>query len=142
MRFPRQTKIFRGQVDAAPFACVFFLLVIFLLFNSSFIFTPGVPIELPSSADLPGTEGPTVVVALDESGQLYFDHQIISEVELQTRLRSLVNTAPEQLTLIVQADRRVLYEKVIRLGILAEAAGIKRALYATRPELTPTPSLP
>jgi biopolymer transport protein ExbD len=142
MRFPRQTKIFRGQLDAAPFAGVFFLLIIFLLFNSSFIYTPGVPIELPPSADLPGTEGATLVVAIDESGQLYFEHQIISEGQLQTRLRSLVTTAREPLTLVVQADRRVTYEKVIRLGILAEAAGIKKSLWATRPEVTPTPTVP
>ncbi len=43
MRFPHNTKIFRGQLDAAPFVGVFFLLVIFLLFNSGLVFTPGIP---------------------------------------------------------------------------------------------------
>ena len=42
MRFPRNAKIFRGQLDAAPLAGVFFLLLIFFLLSSRLAFTPGV----------------------------------------------------------------------------------------------------
>jgi len=34
MKFPRNARIFRGQLDAAPFAIVFFLLVLFLMLAS------------------------------------------------------------------------------------------------------------
>ena len=43
MRFPRTHKAFRGQLDVAAFAGVFFLLALFLAFSGSLIFTPGVP---------------------------------------------------------------------------------------------------
>ena len=56
MRFPHNTKIFRGQLDAAPFLGVFFLLLIFLLLNSSLVFTPGVEIQLPETANVPGPD--------------------------------------------------------------------------------------
>ena len=59
MRFPHNTKIFRGQLDAAPFVGVFFLLVIFLLFNSGLVFTPGVPIRLPEADGLPAADNAT-----------------------------------------------------------------------------------
>ena len=55
MKFPRNARIFRGQLDAAPFAIVFFLLVIFLML-SSLVYTPGVHIELPVADGLTGTE--------------------------------------------------------------------------------------
>ena len=31
MKLPRNAKIFSGQLDAAPFAAIFFLLVLFVL---------------------------------------------------------------------------------------------------------------
>lgn len=40
MRFARNARIFRGQLDAAPFAAVFFLLVIFMMLGS-LVYTPG-----------------------------------------------------------------------------------------------------
>ena len=60
MKFPRNAKIFRGQFDVAPYAGVCFLILIFLALNTSLVFTPGVPIELPEGRDLPGVLGPTV----------------------------------------------------------------------------------
>jgi hypothetical protein len=41
MKFPRNARIFRGQLDAAPFAIVFSCLLLFLLL-SSLLYTPGV----------------------------------------------------------------------------------------------------
>ena len=54
MKFTRNARMFRWQWDAAPFAGVFFLLLIFLLLGSSFVFTSGVRINLPESGRLPG----------------------------------------------------------------------------------------
>jgi biopolymer transport protein ExbD len=139
MKFPRHNKIFRGQLDAGPYAAVFFLLIMFLLLNSSLVFTPGVPIHLPQAVNLPGTANPTVVVAVDASGQLYFENQVSSEERLKEKLRSAVANASEPLTLIVQADGDVRYENVVRLALLARAAGIKEALLATRPTVAPGP---
>ena len=140
MRFPRGTKIFRGQLDMAPFAGVFFLLVIFLLLRSSFVFTPGVPIRLPDAVNLSGVAGPTAVVAVDGTGQIYFENQVCNEERLQEQLQAAVARAPEPLTLVVQADRNVKYEVLVRLGLLARAAGVKEALLATRPQASPGPA--
>src|SRR5712671_6611365 len=104
MRFPRNTRIFRGQLDAAPFAGVFFLLVMFLLLNSSLVFTPGIKIELPQAANLPGTTNPIVAVAVDEKGQFYFDNQITDERRLEEKLQAAVADSRGPLTLVVLAD--------------------------------------
>ena len=45
MKFPRSARIFRGHLDIAPFASVFFLLVIFVMLGA-LIYTPGIPVEL------------------------------------------------------------------------------------------------
>jgi biopolymer transport protein ExbD len=134
VRFPRQTKIFRGQLDVAPFAGVFFLLVLFLLLQSSLVFTPGIPIRLPEARALPGVDSPKVVVAIDATGQLYYENQVIGPRALRTSLQTEVSRAKEEkLTLIVQADRRVTWERMTEISLLAEQAGIHTVLMATRP---------
>jgi biopolymer transport protein ExbD len=140
MKFPRNHKPFTGQLDAAPFAGVFFVLLIFVALGNHLIFTPGVPIRLPEAADLPGTPNPTVVVTVDEGGQIYFDNQIITEDKLRDRLAVEVRRAREPLTLVLQADKEVKHEVLVRLGLLARNAGIKDALLATRPRLSGRPA--
>jgi biopolymer transport protein ExbD len=142
MRFPRNTKIFRGQLDAAPFAGVFFLLVIFLLLHTSLVFIPGVPIQLPEAADLPGTPNRTLVVAVDESGQFYFENQVIARDRLKQRLVSAVSETREPVTLVVRADKKVQIQELMPLWLLARSAGIKEIIQATRPPVVPTAAAP
>ena len=139
MRFPHNTKIFRGQLDAAPFVGVFFLLVIFLLFNSGLVFTPGIPIRLPEAAGLPATDNPTAVVAVDADGNFYFENQLCNEARLKERLRIVVDQSREPVTLLVQADKNAKMEVVVRLGVLARSLGVRDMLQAVRPPVVPVP---
>jgi biopolymer transport protein ExbD len=141
MRFARNTKIFRGQLDAAPYAGVFFLLAIFLLLNSSFVFTPGIEIQLPEAAALPGTTAPTMAVAIDDSSRIYFQNQVTSEAALRKRLADAVASAPD-LTLVIQAHKNVKWDTLARVMLVAREAGVKTALPATRPPVVPAPTNP
>ncbi len=135
MRFPRHARIFKGQLDAAPFAGVFFLVLIFLTFNSHLVFTPGVRVELPDADGLSGTANPTVQVVVAPSGQFYFENQLINEAELQARLRVAVERARArgaQLTLVILADKLTPSEVTFRLGELAREVGIRELLQATK----------
>lgn len=134
MKFPRNARIFRGQLDAAPFAAVFFLLVIFVMLGS-LIYTPGVPLQLPMANDLPGTDKPTVSVAIDGNGRLYFENQSIEETQLRGRLRQAVKASPD-IALLVLADKAVNYEMLLRLTLLARDAGISQAWLASLPRPT------
>lgn len=142
MRLSRNTRIFRGQLDFTPFASVFFLLVIFMMLGG-LVYTPGVRIQLPVADDLPGTDQPTVNVAVDASGRLYYQNQIIEADQLQSRLRDEVGRAGESLTLVVYADKDLTQEKLEGLLALARGAGIREALLARLTRLvTPSESPP
>jgi biopolymer transport protein ExbD len=132
MKFPRNARIFRGQLDAAPFAAVFFLLVIFLML-STLVYTPGIPLRLPVAGDLPGTDRPTVAVAIDAAGRLYYENQIIEEAQLRTRLRQAVKDSAEPLTLLVEADKAATHDMLVHITLLARDAGIPEAWLATLP---------
>jgi biopolymer transport protein ExbD len=136
MKFPRNARIFRGRLDVAPFAAVFFLLAIFLLL-ASLVYTPGVRLDLPVANDLPGTDGPTVAVAIDARGRLYFQNQWVREdAQLEAQLRRAVAASTLPLSLMVQADKAVSYDRLIHLALLAREAGITRAWLATLPNPT------
>jgi biopolymer transport protein ExbD len=132
MKFPRNAKILRSPFEMAPFAAVFFLLVIFLLL-AALLPTPGIPLQLPITNDLPGVDKPTVAMAMDASGRFYFANQIVSEAELKSRLAAAGKKSRVPLTLVIHADKTVTEDQLIHLALLARDAGIQSALLATLP---------
>jgi biopolymer transport protein ExbD len=139
MKFPRNARILRGQLDAVPFVALFFLLVMFLML-ASLVYTPGVQIDLPVADGLPGTDKPSVAVAIDANGRFYFENQAMEELQLSNKLNQAVREAGEPLTLVVQADKKVSNEMLIHVALLAKEAGISQAWLATLPR--PSAKLP
>lgn len=134
MKFPRNARIFRGQLDAAPFAAVFFLLVIFAVLTTV-IYTPGVHITLPAApaADVVGVEGPTVAVAVDKLGRYYFKNEPVSEHDLKRALAEEVVNSPQPLTLVLMADQETAFGVCVHLAGLVRGQGIKRVVWQTLP---------
>jgi biopolymer transport protein ExbD len=133
MKFPRNSKLLRNPFDVAPFAAVFFVLVIFLLLGA-LLPTPGVPLQLPIAANLPGTDRPTVAMAVDQNGRYYFENQIVKEPQLAQSLHAAAAASAEPLTLIINADKTVTYGLLMHITLLARDAGITNALLATLPD--------
>jgi biopolymer transport protein ExbD len=121
-------------LDVAPFASVFFLLVMFMML-ASLVYTPGARLELqlPRAEGLPGTDKPTVSVAMDADGRLYYENQWLEEGALGRRLQEAARKSPTPLTLVVQADKTVSYDRLMRLTMLAREAGILEVWLATLP---------
>ena len=141
MKFPRNTRLLRSPFDIAPFAAVFFLLVIFVMLTG-LLPTPGLPLQLPQADDLSGTDKPSVAVAIDSNGRLYFANQIVSETQLNSSLRNAVKNSRDPLTLAIQADKAVTYGQLVRLTMLARDAGITNVLLATLPRVISAPDQP
>ena len=143
MKFSRNAKILRSQFDAAPFAAVFFVLVIFLLLGA-LLPTPGIRLQPPMAGNLPGTDQPAVAMALDSQGNLYFANKIVSEPELKSDLAAAVKNAREPLTLVVHADKSVTYDQLAHLALLARepGIGITNLLLATLPRAEDAPAKP
>jgi biopolymer transport protein ExbD len=135
MKFPRNARIFRGQLDFAPFAAVLFLLVIFVLLGKM-LYTPGIPVRLPSAGDviLPGATGPTLSVAVTTNA-FYFQDELVPENELSNRLFAAKQKISEPVTLIVQFDEDVTDKSHIKMWSLARQVGFTNLLQATLPRV-------
>jgi len=143
MKFPRHSRLLRGPFDMAPFAAVLFLLVIFLMLGG-LIYTPGVAVSPPLAEGLPGTDQPTVSVAMDAGGRLYFENQIIARDKLKSALKAAVHKSRQPLTLVIHADKSVTFDQLVDLVMLAKEPeiGITNFLWATRPANVATPVEP
>ena len=141
MKFPRNAHLLRSPFDVAPFVAVFFLLLIFLML-AMLLPTPGLSLRLPVGDNLPGTDKPTVAVAIDVTGRLFFANQIVSESELKSRLRDAAKESREPLTFVIRADKAVTYEQLVRVTLLARDAGIRDILLATLPRVIGAPNQP
>jgi biopolymer transport protein ExbD len=137
MKFPRDAKILRSHFDVAPFAAVFFLLLIFLMV-STVIPTPGIPLEPPTADQLPGPDQPAVAMAVDARGNLYYDHDLVPEKVLINKLVVATKTIHAPLTLIIHADKDVSYNTLAHLTLLARDCGITNCWLAVLPGTEPT----
>ena len=143
MKFPRHSRLLRGPFDMAPFAAVLFLLVIFLMLGGQ-VYTPGVAIRPPAADGLPGTDQPTVAIAVDAGGRFYFANQMIARDKLRAALKAAARKSRKPLTLVIHADKAVTYDQLVSLVRLAQATdiGITNLLLATLPGAVTTPGEP
>jgi len=136
MKFPRNTRLLRSPFEVAPFAAVFFLLVIFMMLGA-LLPVPGLRMQLqpPAADDLPGIDKPSVAMAVDSGGRLYFADQIVTEAQLNASLSNAVKNSRVPLTLVIHADKAVSCGQLVHLTLLARDAGIQDALLATLPRV-------
>ena len=133
MKFPRRTRLLRNPFDATAYAAVFFLMVIFVSLGSR-LYTPGVKINLPTAANQPGTDKPSITVAMDEHGRYYFQNRMVEAAALKNSFTEAAKQSPEPLTLVILMDKAVQFEDLLQLQLLARDAGISEALVATLPK--------
>jgi biopolymer transport protein ExbD len=136
MKFPRDAKILRSHFDVAPFAAVFFLLLMFLML-SGLLPTPGIPLAPPTADQLPGPDKPTVAMAVDANENLYYDNSIVTEGVLINYLMVANRTTRTPLTLIIHADKNVSYGTLAHLSLVARRCGITNCWLATMPGIEP-----
>ena len=145
MKFPRNAKLLRSPFDVAPFAAVFFLLIIFLLLGVM-LPTPGLSLQLPkfnvNGEGVPGTDKPSVAVAIDANGRLFYASQLVTDDGLKTNLYRAVAGSRTPLTLVIAADESVTNGELIHVVLLAHDAGIHDMLLATRPRIVSAPASP
>ena len=147
MKFPRNAKLLRSPFDVAPFAAVFFLLVIFLLLGAM-LPAPGLSLALPkfdiagAPDDLPGVDKPTVAVAIDSDGRLFFSSQMVTEDALNADLTNAVAVSRTLPTLVIEADKSVSYGELVQVAMLARHAGFHDVLLALQPRIISAPNSP
>lgn len=142
MRLPRNLRMMRGPVDSSALAGTLFLLWMVTLLHSSLVMPPGIRVNLPSADGVLGTVLPQLSLAVDPTGRLLFEQQIVSESNLVVRLRDRVASGGSNQTLLVLMDRSVPTETLAHVVTLARSSGIGSLVLAASPRSVGAQSVP
>lgn len=119
MKISTNLKILEGNYNYVPFINVFFLLLIFLMLNSSFVQVSAINIDLPP---LPGQpiSAEKLVVAIDKNQNYYFNDQVMDIKTIKEQLANIVSRYQVE-SIILQADQNAPQGAVAKILSLANS---------------------
>lgn len=108
------------------------LLIIFLITVPVVVHT--VPLTLPREVDQPSRTLPhTVVIAVDKTGDVYWNEGRVAAGSLYTRLAERAGEEPQP-EVQIRADRDTRYEFIGRVVAACQRAGIEKVAFITEPD--------
>ena len=128
MKFKRRLKIEKGMLDLTPMINVFFLLFVFFLFTSSFIFQPGIKVSLPKAVTSEVIQQDNAVITITKDNKIYLEDREIDKNELTSRLRIL---AKEKMGLLIKADSRASLGRIVEIWDTCRKEGVSQINIAT-----------
>ena len=128
MRFKRRIKIEKGIIDLTPLVNVFFLLFIFFVFTSSFIFQPGIKVSLPKAVTGEVIQQEGIVIIITKDDRLYLNDREISQEEFASQLRLM---AKERTPLLIKADTGASLGKIVEIWDMCRSEGVQQVNIAT-----------
>lgn len=128
MKFKRKVKIEKGMVDLTPLVNIFFLLFIFFLFTSSFIFQPGIKVSLPKAVTSEVIQQEGVVITITKDDKVYLNEREISQDEIASNLKLL---AKSKTPLLIKADSGASLGRVVEIWDMCRNEGVLQVNIAT-----------
>jgi len=130
MKFKRNLYIEDARLDTVPLINCVFLLLIFFLLTSSFIFQPGIKISLPKAVTSEVIRENTVVITITSDNRFYLNETPVTLLELKSKLEKTSTVEP----VLIKADRDVILSKVVNVWDFCRDLGIKQVNIATNQE--------
>lgn len=128
MRFKRKVFIEKGNLDIAPLIDVVFLLLIFFMLTSSYIFQPGIKVDLPKAVTSEVLHRDLLVITITASNEAYIKERPVSEEELISRI---THSSSEGSSILIMADKRADLGRVIEVWDICRQANIRQINIAT-----------
>ena len=128
MKLKRRVFLEKGRLDIAPLIDIVFLLLIFFMLTSSFIFQPGIKINLPKALTSEVIQRENLIIIITQDNSLYINERKLSAEELASRLKI---AGKESKPILIKADRKASVGKVVEIWDLCRAEGIQKINIAT-----------
>ena len=132
IKFRRHLEIAKGRLDMTPLIDVVFLLLLFFMLASSFVFQPGIRVELPVGSITTAEPGDQRTMVITGARLLFYENQLLGWDELAERL-TLEREDNRGRTLVIRADALVPHADLTRAMQLAAEEGFRAVYLALRP---------
>lgn len=131
MKFKRRVFIEKGQLDITPLIDTIFLLLIFFMLTSSFIFQPGIKVNLPKAITGEIIQRENLILVIDRNNKVFVEDRIMTDDELKSRLNM---AAQKDQSILIKADRKASLGEMVRMWDLCRQENITRINIATTQE--------
>ncbi len=128
MRFKRKIFLEKGHLDIAPLIDVIFLLLIFFMLTSSFIFQPGIRVNLPRAVTSEVLHKELLVVTISEGNEVFINERPVADEELVSRITV---ASRDGQSLLIKADKKADLGRVIEVWDICRQVDIKQINIAT-----------
>ncbi|MEA3488951.1 MAG: biopolymer transporter ExbD [Candidatus Omnitrophota bacterium] len=128
MKFKRKVFLEKGRLDIAPLIDVVFLLLIFFMLTSSFIFQPGIRVNLPRAVTSEVLHRELLILTVTEGNEVFLNERPVSGDELVSRITI---AARDNQPLLIRADKKADMGKVIEVWDICRQVDIKQINIAT-----------
>ncbi|MFH1304913.1 MAG: biopolymer transporter ExbD [Candidatus Omnitrophota bacterium] len=128
MRFKRKAFLEKGRLDIAPLIDVVFLLLIFFMLTSSFVFQPGIKVNLPKAVTSEILQKELLIVTVTDSNAIFINERPVDSDELISRITVAAKDAQP---LLIKADKKADLGKVIEIWDICRQADVKQISIAT-----------
>jgi biopolymer transport protein TolR len=141
---PRKRRLI-GEINVVPLIDVMLVLLVIFMATAPLL-TQGVQVELPQASAMPlpprSQRAPPLILSIDREGLRYLNtsrdpERALEEDELREQVSAALAADPER-DVLLQADRRVEYEHVMRAMVLLQAAGAGRLGFLADPAFSAT----
>jgi len=130
MRFKRHVKLERAlrTLDIAPLIDVVFLLLIFFMLTSSFIFQPGIRVNLPRAITSDMLSEENAIITITAENLIYYNQKLVTLKELSSILKKV---ASARLPVLIRADKKTSLGRIVVVWDICRQEGVSQVNIAT-----------
>jgi len=130
VRIKRHLKLERTlrTIDIAPLIDVVFLLLIFFMLTSSFIFQPGIKVNLPRAITSEMLSEENAVISITAENLIYYRQKLVTIKELSSLLKGI---ASARLPVLIKSDRKASLGRIVVVWDICRQEGVQQVNIAT-----------
>ena len=119
----------RHGIDLSPLIDVVFILLIFFIVTTVFVREPGIEVQKPEAVTAQQIEDNLILLAITPAGEVMYDRSNIGVAGVRSTVAALLLV--EDRPVVIQADRQVTTELLVRVIDEAKLAGAQSVNIAT-----------
>ena len=116
-------------INLSPLIDVVFILLIFFIVTTVFVKETGVNVDKPQAVTTQQLQNELILIAITSSGQIMYDRSNIGIAGVRPTVSSLLQI--QERPVVIQADRSVTTDLLVRVMDEAKLAGAKTLSIAT-----------
>lgn len=128
MKFARRTAGDAEPFDMTPLIDMVFLLLIFFLLTSNYVYQPGIRVHLPKAMTSQILESSNLIIIVTQDNLLYVEGRVVDWEQLSPWLQKAHR---DNRAVVIKADRQARMDAVVRVWDLCREMGISQLSVAT-----------